>query len=59
VLVFALVEAIAAALQLGAFGLSDLDVVQVGLELVLVDRRTHLDGLVEAVANFHFLARAT
>ena len=35
--------------------LADLDVAQVGLELVLVDRRTHLDGLVEAVADFDLL----
>ena len=54
-LVFPLVEAVAASDQLRAFIFPDLDVAQVGLELVLIDRRTHLDGLIEAVANFDLL----
>src|ERR1019366_6131574 len=54
-LVFALVKPMAAADEFSAFGFSDLDVFQVGLELILVHRRTHLDGLVETVADFDVL----
>src|ERR1017187_82936 len=55
VLVLALVEAIAAAHQLCAFVFADLDVAKIGLKLLLIDRRTHLDRFVEAVADFQFL----
>ena len=55
VLVFAFIQTIAAALHAGAFGLSDLHILQVGLELVLVDCRAHVDGFVESVADFQFL----
>src|SRR3982074_3518736 len=54
-LVFTLVEPVAAGHKFGAFLFPDLDVVHIGLELVLVHGRTHLDGLVEAVADLDLL----
>ena len=57
VLVVAVVESIAAADQLRALVLADLDVLQVGLELAFVHGRTHLDCLVQAVADPQPLAR--
>ncbi len=50
-LVFALVEAVAAALQLRAFGLADFHVAEIGLELSFVDRRSHFGALVQTVAD--------
>src|SRR4029077_4733945 len=55
VLIFTLVEPVAASYKFRAFGFPDLDVVQVSVELVLVHRRTHLDGLVETIADLDFL----
>ncbi len=54
-MILTLVEPVAAADQLGAFVLADLDVLEVGLQLLFVDRRTHLHGFIEAVADFQFL----
>ena len=45
----------AAAQHLRAFVLADLDVLQVGLHLRRVDRRTHVDALVETVADLQLL----
>ena len=45
----------AAAQHLRAFVLADLDVLQVGLHLALVDRRPHVDALVEPVADLQLL----
>ena len=55
VLVFALIQTIAAANHLGAFGLGDFDVAQVSLELVLVHRRAHLNRLVEPITDLDLL----
>src|SRR5271157_858503 len=52
VLVIAFIKAIAAAEQLCAFVFADLDVAEVGLELLFVDGWPHLGGFVEAVAYF-------
>src|SRR5436305_7904822 len=51
------VQPFAAALQLGTFTLANFDVFQVSLQLPLVDRRTHVGGLVETIADSQF-ARA-
>jgi len=40
------------------FFFADVDVAEVGLKLAFVNGRSHLDGLVEAVADLIFLARA-
>ncbi len=52
VLEVALSQAIAAAFNFCAFGASDFDVVEIAIHLGLVDGRTHLAGLVQAVADF-------
>src|ERR1700681_2296066 len=55
-LVFALVEAVAAAFHLRTFGFANFYVVEVGLELGFVDGRAHLGTLIQAVANFQTLS---
>src|SRR5712671_3361855 len=55
ILIVALVEPLAAAHQLRAFVLADRDVAEVSLQLLLVDRRTHLRGLIQSVADFQLL----
>src|SRR5580698_3352285 len=45
-------EAIAAALEARAFSLADVNIFEVGRELVFVDGGTHLGGFVESVADF-------
>src|ERR1700730_6639772 len=54
-LIFTLSEPVPASHKFRAFLFPDLDVVQVSLELVLVHRRTHLDSLVETIADFDLL----
>ena len=51
ILIFAFVEPIAAALQASALSLADVYVAQIGLELVFVDRRTHLDRFIQPIAR--------
>src|SRR5256885_7827769 len=49
--VVALVQAIAAALQLCTFGLADINILKVALQLAFIDRRAHICGLVETIAD--------
>ena len=58
-LVFALVEAIAAVTSFAPSFFADVDVFQIGLQLILVDCRTHVDGFVQAVADLDLLRPAT
>jgi len=53
-LVFALVEAVAAGDEFCAFFFADVDVAEVGLKLAFVNGRSHFHRLVEAVADFDF-----
>src|SRR2546423_1142178 len=51
ILIVATFEAVAAALQFCAFRFADFDLTEIGLELGLVDGRTHVGCLVQAVTH--------
>src|SRR5215469_6099991 len=53
--ILALFQAVAARHHLGAVILADFDVLEIGVELILVDGGAHIDALVEAVANLQRL----
>src|SRR6202140_4141180 len=50
-LINAFIQNVAAALQASALILSDVNVAEVGLQLVLVDGWTHLDRFIQTIAN--------
>ena len=55
VLVFAFVEAIAAARQFRAFVFANVDVAQISLQLLFVHGRAHVDGLIQTIADLQSL----
>src|SRR4029077_11675090 len=48
-------QSVPAAGQLGALIPADIHVTEIRLQLCLVDRRTHIDGLIQSIANLQRL----